>query len=265
MTVTKRAREASLEWVNISEMRVAEALISQRPLRPAWVDKLVADFELEEMGVPTVNHRDGFYFIIDGQHRVEALRRLGFGEDAIQCWAYSNMSEQEEAERFLTLNNNLIVDSFTKFKVSVNAGRQDESAVNKVLLSLGLTATTQATPGAVRAVGTLMRVYRRSGAETLESALRIVRDAYGDPGFLAEVIDGVAHVMGRHPDLEEDRVIDRLSKLTGGPSGLVQRGRVQRERHGGTFALGVAAATVEAINRGKGGRKLPTWYKEMVE
>lgn len=258
-------REARLEWVPIEKMRVAEAQIAQRAMNTAWVDKLVAGFNLEEMGTPTVNLRDGHYFIIDGQHRIEALRRLGFENDSVECWVYEGMSEQEEAERFLTLNAQLNVDVFSKFKIAVNAGRPDEVAVNETLLRLGLVATTMDVPGATRAVGTLMKVHHRSGGEVLEQALRMVRDAYGDPGLVAPVIDGIAHVVARHPELDEELAVERLSKMHAGSSGLVQRARIQRERHGGSLAHGVAAAAVEAINRGRGGHKLALWYREETE
>lgn len=258
-------REARLEWVPIEKMRVAEAQIAQRALNGNWVDKLVSGFNLEEMGTPTVNLRDGHYFIIDGQHRIEALRRLGFESDSVECWTYEGMTEEEESERFLTLNNQLAVDAFSKFKIAVNANRPDEVAVNAILLRLNLVATTMDVPGATRAVGTLMKVYRRAGGEVLEQALRIIRNAYGDLGLIAHVIDGIAHVAARHPELDEEITVTRLSKVHGGANGLIQRARIQRERHGGTLAHGVAAAAIEAVNRGRGGHKLALWYREETE
>lgn len=69
---TKITRQARLRWVPIAQMKVNP--LAQRELNQARVDKLAANFDPEQIGTPTVNHRDGAYYIIDGQHRIEALK-----------------------------------------------------------------------------------------------------------------------------------------------------------------------------------------------
>jgi ParB-like nuclease domain len=86
-------RSARLRWVPLAQMRVNP--LAQRDLRPARVSRLAAVFDLEQMGVPTVSHRGDWYYLIDGQHRIAALKQwLGTWQDQqVQCWAYEGLTE----------------------------------------------------------------------------------------------------------------------------------------------------------------------------
>jgi hypothetical protein len=111
-------------------------------------------------------------------------------------------------------------------------------------------------------VTTLRRVYARGGPAVLSRALRIIRDAYGEAGLEARVIDGIALLCQRYDgDLSEQRAVARLSAAHGGVSGLVSRAGQLRASTGSAPAQCVAAAAVEVINRGSGGRKLPGWWR----
>lgn len=255
---TRVQREAKLRWIPIAKMKVST--FGQRELNQARVDKLAAHFDLEQMGNPTVNLRDGTYWIIDGQHRVEALRQLHFDDYDLQCWVYEGLSEEEEAAQFLKLNDTLIVDAYAKFKVGVNAGLPDETEINRIVAAAGCVVTRDKLPGAIRAVGTLRRVYERSGAETLTATLRVILAAFGDAGLEAGVIDGIGYLLGRY-NVDEDHLITRLSNAHGGVNGLLNKAEILRRQTGNSRGQCVAAAAVETVNRGRGGSKLPDWWK----
>lgn len=253
-------REARLEWVPLARMRVNPQ--AQREMNAAWVAKLAADFDLEEMGNPTVNHRDAWFNIIDGQHRIAALKQwLGtaWNGQQVQCWTYENLSDEQEAEKFLRLQNRLGVLSFDAFRVAVNAGRPDESDIELIVRELGLTISR--TKNGISATGTLKRVYRRGGPAVLTRTLLIIRDAYGETGFEAGVIDGIGLFCQRYNgDVQKERVVERLAKTAGGMSGLITRGNLLRKTTGNSRAQCVAAAVTEIVNRGPG-KKLPSWWK----
>jgi len=110
--------------------------------------------------------------------------------------------------------------------------------------------------------------YPRSGGHAavavLSRALRIIRDACGEAGLEGPVIDGIGLLCQRYGgDLSEQRAIQRLSSAHGGVSGLISRAGQLRQSTGSATAQCVAAAAVEVINRGSGGRKLPgRWRNE---
>lgn len=257
----KVTRSARLKWVPIAEMKVNPQ--AQRELNKARVDRLAADFDLEQIGTPTVNWRDGHYYIIDGQHRIAALKEIGWGDQQIQCQTYENLSSEEEAETFLRLNDTLAVDAMSKFRNGVHAGRPVECDIDRVVRAQGLVISRDKIGGAIGAVGTVRRLYDRSGPATLGRTLRIIRDAYGDPGFEAAVIDGIGLLCQRHNgSLDDVTVIKKLGDAHGGVNGLLNRAEQLRRATGNQKAHCVAAATVEINNRGRGGKKLPSWWKD---
>jgi hypothetical protein len=253
-------RAARLGWVPLTAMRVNP--LAQRDLNTARVHRLAAAFDIEQMGTPTVSHRGGYFYLVDGQHRIEALKLwLGAWEDQqVQCWCYEGLTEAREAELFLQHNDTLTVSAYAKFKVAVQAGRDTEGDVDRIVRALGLRIAHGT--GGISAVATLRRVYTRGGPGVLSRALRIIRDAYGEAGLAGPVIDGIGLLCQRYDgQLPEQRAIARLASAHGGVSGLTGRAGQLRQSTGSTPAECVAAAAVEIINRGQGGSKLPTWWR----
>ena len=257
-------RQARLRWVPLAQLRVNP--LAQRDLNTARVAKLAAVFDPELMDAPTVNHRGDWYYLIDGQHRIAALKQWlsSWQDQQVQCWTYEGLTEAQEAEVFLKLNDVLAVPAFAKFQVSVQAGRPGEADVDRIVRALGLRIAPGRAGGGICAVATLRRVYARGGAAVLSKALRIIRDAYGEAGLDGPVIDGIGLLCQRYDgQLGEQRAVDRLAAAHGGVSGLRSRAGQLRQTTGTATAQCVAAAAVELINRGPGGTKLPSWWKAL--
>lgn len=257
-------REAKLRWVPIAKMRVNA--LAQRELNMARVDKIVSEMDLEQLGAPTVSERDGWFYIIDGQHRIAAYKKWageGWNGETFQCWTYSALSEEEEAEKFLKLNDTLSVRLFDEFRVAVQAGRETESDINRIVLAQGLRVSTEGVNGAIRAVGTLRRIYKRSGPGVLQRTLAILRDAYGDPGLEGVVLDGFGLLCGRYNGAIDDvSLITKLANARGGVSGLLGNAEVIRQKTGKPKSHCVASEAVRIYNAGRGGgKKLTPWWK----
>ena len=257
------ARAAHLQWVPLGKMRVSP--LAQREMKQFRVDQIAANMDIEQIGNPTVNERGGLFYIIDGQHRIEAYKEWigdGWEVQEFQCWTYRDLSEQEEAERFLKLNDTLTVTAFDKFKVGVQAERAVETDVDRIVRAAGLVVSKHGVPGAIGSVSTLRRVYLRSGPAVLARTLGIIRDAYGDPGLEAPVIDGVGLLCGRYNgELDVEKAVRQLANAHGGVNALLGRAEITRKQTGNPRNHCVAAAAVDLINRGKGGKKLPSWWK----
>lgn len=252
-------RDAKLEWVPLEQMKVSP--VAQRELRQERVDRLLAEFDLEKLGTLTVNWRDNSWWIIDGQHRAETLRQMGYADQSVECWTYRGLTVEEEAEKFLGLNDYLAVGVYPRYKVAVTAGRPVETDIDRIVRSLKLRVSLDKTQGAVRAVGTLRKVYMRGGPACLARTLAIIRDAYGDPGMEAMVIEGIALVCDRYNgDLPDERAVLALSQARGGVNGLLGRAENLRLQTGNAKGHCVAAAVVETVNRSPG-RKLATWWR----
>lgn len=258
----KIEREARLRWVPLADTQVNP--LAQRELNQARVDRMAADFDLEQIGTPTVNLRDGHYFIVDGQHRIAALIQMGWEDQQIQCWVYENLPSEIEAEMFLKLNDTLRVQAMPKFRAAVHAGRADECDIDRIVRANGMVISERAVSDRpnITAVGTLQRIYRRSDGETLGRTLRIVRDAFGESGMEAVTLDGIALLCQRYNgELDDQLAVDRLGATPAGVSGLLSSAERMRAKFGGQKAHSVAAAAVEQINKRRGGKKLDSWWK----
>ncbi len=257
-------RVSHMQWVPIGLMRVAPQC--QRPLNLTWVKTLVAEFDLEQLGHPVLNKRAEFFYLIDGQHRIEALKEIGYGDQQIQCEVYDGLSEAEEAEMFLRRNSKLTITALAKFKVGVKAGRPAEVAINNIVTTLGLkVANDKSTIGSISAVSTLMRVFTRDGSPNLHRSLTIIRDAYGQTGFEARIIDGIGMLCHRYNgDLNDKFAVEKLASVIGGINGLTNQANVLERTTGSTAAQCIAAAAVEIYNKQRGGKKppkkLPNWW-----
>lgn len=255
-------RRSHLEWVPIAEMRVPPT--GQREFRPPAMSRIARDFDPDKLGYPLVNRRDGVYWIIDGQHRVAALKAMGWGDQQVQCEVFRDLTDAEAAEAFLGRQNRTNVRSLDEFRVAVEAERPRECDIDRVVRAQGLRiAAHRSTEGAVSCVSVLGRLYDRGGAAQLGRALRVTRDAFGTPGMGASVIEGVGLVCIRYQaNLDEAAAAAKLGGRMGGVNDLLNRAGVLRKQTGRPVAHCVAAAVVDILNSGKGGRKLTDWWHE---
>ncbi len=260
-----KQRRTAMKEVQLGKMVVLE--IAQRRRDNSWVDYLLNDFDLDQIGFPILSERGGRFFIIDGQHRIEALKHwLGEGWETqkIACKVYQDLTEKDEAELFLRYNDIRQVRIYDKFNVGVTARRPEEVEIKKVVEAQGLHISASKTAGGIGCVGTLRKSFKRGGSENLGRSLRIIRDAYGETGFEASVIDGVGHLCVRYNGtLDEEYAKQRLGAARGGMNGLLNRAHEIKLKTGNAMGLCVAAAAVGIINAGRGGgKKLPSWWEE---
>lgn len=257
----KLDRSARLRWVRLADMKVSP-IVQREKLDDARVERIARDFDPDKFDAPKCNLRDGTYWIIDGWHRTEAAR-IALGPDqAVQSWVRENLSDEEAAEWSIGLNDYRRWSAFDSYRIAVVAGREVETDVDRIVRACGLMVTRDKGSGAVRAVGTLVKVYKRNGARTLSRTLGIIRDAYGDAGLEAPVIDGVAHLCARYNgELDNAVTVRKLADAHGGVNGLLNKAESLRRSTGNHKAVCVAAAAVEIVKVGKDGKRLPSWWK----
>lgn len=250
-------RNSRLQWHRVSTLRVSTN--AQRKYREAHAQKIANKFDPDKIGIPVVSIRDGHAWVIDGQHRVAALKLIGYGDQQIQCDTYTGLTERDEAEMFDGRNDQKAVLPYDRFMVRITAHRQRECDIARTVAANNLELGHG--DGKIGCVTALGKVYDLAGPERLGKALRILRDSWGAPAMSAQLIEGMGFVVHRYNgDLDEETAIQRLSTLQGGAVAVMQKAQLIRRQVGRPLAQCVAAATVDAINRGKGGKKLPIWW-----
>ena len=146
----------------------------QRILNMKNVAGIVKNFDPAKLGVLVVSHReDGTYAVLDGQHRLTALRRLGY--DAANCIVLEGMTIQQEADYFRRQNENKqslrINDTFN---ASLWAEDAESLRIKELMDKYGFRHGKSGQPMCICAIGALQHILRRFGDRTLELTLACI-------------------------------------------------------------------------------------------
>src|SRR5262245_7247615 len=132
---TKNQLKAPVDVRVVMLKAMSVSPVVQRELKHARVDHLLENFNLADFGMPGVSLRNGHYYIIDGQHRVAAYKAWSrtWEKEGVMCIVHEGLTESQEADMFLRLNDVLLVGSFDKYHKSLTAKRTVETTVQKIL------------------------------------------------------------------------------------------------------------------------------------
>jgi len=254
--------------VPIAQMRVPTALVTQREFRKAKGEHIAAHYDPSKVGFLIVNHREGLYWVLDGQHRLYAMRQNGMDSESIDCEVYDDLTDAEMADMFIGRNDRTPVDPYDKFHVSCTAGYTRENDIRRIVEANGQKISRQRDEG-ISTVGALTNVYDRAGAVVLGQVIRTINLGFGgDPiAFDRSIVEGLGLVYNRFNGKTNEKALgQRLGGLKQGARELLRKAEAVRERTGNQKKHCVAAVIVETYNKGEGPTnsksRLPSWWKE---
>lgn len=204
-------------WLPIEAIKVDARY--QRKINRVRTKAIVDEFKWIRFGVLHVNKRDGFYWAMDGSHRLEAARRLGHRK--VPCLIYQ-VPYAEEAQLFYFFNvNRGPVPGVDVFRDRLQWQEANAVEIAQVVNAHGFTLSLRdgkgshgGNPYEINAVGALERIFKYGGSERLGVCLRILKAAHqGDPAYLAgQLIGGLARFVEVYDGkFREDRLIHQLS------------------------------------------------------
>ena len=223
-----------------------------------------------KLGFPIVNWREGIYWLLDGQHRVAALKQWdpSIEMTSLDCEVYENLTDAEMADIFIGRDARKQIPPFDKFLVSCTAGYPRENTIRRSVESNGQKISRDHREG-ISTVGALGKVYDLSGDVVLGQVIRTINLGFGgDPlGFDRSVIEGLGLVYNRFNGRTNEKTMGhRLSELRHGARELLRKAEALRERTGNQKKHCVAAVIVDIYNKGEGSTnskgRLPAWWKE---
>lgn len=206
--------ELELKKIPLDSIKFAEY---QRDVKLSKVNKIVKNFVPDILGVGLVSFRDGKFWGVDTQHRIEALKKLGYKE--ILCQVLTGLTYEQECYRFVLLNTGrtqltanqifhgrveekdreslALVAMFKKYRFDYNKnnGTKDDNLI-----------------GAVSKFVKMQKVY---GIDRVEKVLRILRNAwYGDKNSLSSaIITGLSTFLEENPTADEMILTKALEKV----------------------------------------------------
>lgn len=248
--------EYSIEMLPVGKLDI-DLTVQRDGLRANVVQGIVSSFNPLALGIGTVSDRGhGFYVVLDGAHRVEALRRLTDNEGHFQCRVLTGLSEEEEARIFLDLNSGTQPTPYEKFRVGVKGNKEALVEINEIVHAYGLTVGNQPGRGVINAIAQLGRIHKMRFQHELEEGvnydprvsvlsitLKVITKAWGAEAAALQstTLDGLSKLLERNFErLDLDRLVSNLSRTKGGPAGLVLRARQYAQLR--TIKVGVAMA-----------------------
>lgn len=198
----------------------------QRDIADKKVNAIMRNYNPKAIGVITLSIRqNGSLYIIDGSHRVEALKKMNLGEFDVNSIVYFDLSVKDEAELFVLLNDNRTKPKRSDLhKAATTSGDKFSVDIDAMLSRNGLVVGNTPADGVVRAIGTLHKVGAKIGIEKLEIAVQILKDAYGihSSSFQSELLTAVSMILVRCKNVDNMRLSDVLKQL-GNPSFIISK------------------------------------------
>jgi len=197
----------------------------QRDLVDAKVNAIVKNYNPKALGVVILSIREnGDLFIIDGAHRIAAMKKMGLGNDDVNSIVYFNLTLAQEAELFVLLNENRTKPKRSALHNAAQAGDSSSMEIEDVLANLSLKVGDKPGTGIVRAIGMLHKVNEKIGKVNLEKVLRILRDAFGNhsSAFQSEFVMAMSMIVVKYKSFDEARMVKTLSAL-GDPTYLINK------------------------------------------
>ena len=239
----------------------------QRPVLDRVVDKLVREWDPRLLTPLVVSYRDGRYNLVDGQHRVCAMRKKNGGKDVTAlCRVYHGLTYEQEAELYYKLDRakgHLRLAHATKALVESGADAEIIE-IKRLLEDAGFVWALDKPTGEafeVEATRAVINAYRLLGGAAFSRMLELTARTWH--GALSSVkasfLSGMALFLKTYEtELDDDVFIKRLSAVD--PEEILRRGKAD-------FSTNKAALRFARVILGKynsqqrGGRKLPYRFK----
>ena len=107
---------------SIHTNRLTSGLPYQRPVNPKEVERLIREWDERLLDPVTVSFRDGRFYVVDGQHRISAMRKMNGGRGVmVDCKVYDGLTYEQEADLCYKLDK---AKKRLSLSQSTNAGRR---------------------------------------------------------------------------------------------------------------------------------------------
>lgn len=223
MTSNQLDTNHRFQWVLIADLEMTCPQWG-RPLRPGDVRSIAAALDPDKLGVIAVWYRPdlhlghGRYVVIDGQHRLAAMRLVGWDDQRAPCLLYEGLTMETAAELSLGLQERRNLHPLDRHRAAATAHDRGAVEIDKVLAFLGLRLcySVQADQRrATAAIGTIGKIWERMDSVGLERVLWICREAWDGTaaGLGAKIMKLAAYLLAAHDgDIDDQRMAEVLAK-----------------------------------------------------
>lgn len=256
------SRENKSDMMSLPVHKLKVVYTAQRALTQS-AEKIVKNFKINLFMPIVVSERDGIYYVIDGQNRLYAARKL-FGEDYLmECKVIHGLSQPEESNLFVELNSSSKPLQYAdKAKGLYYANDESITTLYSICanhgVELGIEDDKRATAdGRITAVKALTDTYNKIGVKLTERLIRLLNDTWDGKAeaFRQEMIKAVGVILSLYSkDLDDNKFIKKLSKIN--PAELIRMAKNDRITNAKTEAKIARIIVNNYYNKGKGATPL---------
>lgn len=213
------------QWIDIKELKIDED--TQRGIMASQVEKIINEFNPSSFGRITVSKRKDGYYVVNGQHRIMACRKIGIKQ--APCIVIRNENDTEtgmkkqDAIQFLEINqNSQAVRAIDKYRIGVSAQLPDWLRVKNVIEENGLRAGTT-----LNSINCLACIYRYINSSTnntvikqkqkqMSKAIRILKETVGVPRITHVSLQAICIIVREYIDTDittMEKVIAKFNKI----------------------------------------------------
>lgn len=238
----------------------------QRPVNPREVDRLIREWDERLLEPVIVSFRDGKFNVVDGQHRISAMRRMnGGGGIMVNCKVYGGLTYEQEAALCYKLDKAKKRLSLSQATNALAESGEDAEVteIRQLVENCGFVwalGKSRGKTGEIVTTRALVNAYRLLGGAAFARMMNLLWDAWeGDPRSLtASILSGMALFVKTYETEMSDRTFaTKLSQVD--PDEINRRGRADFSTN--SVALRYARVILEKYNGQRGGKKLPYRFK----
>jgi len=228
----------------------------QRPTEDSRVDSIVQNFDEAKLGTLTVSKRDGRIFAIDGQHRLAALRILGYTHAV--CEVLTGLTYEDEADYFRKQGDDKkALRPLDLFKAGLIANDAKCLAIEEIVRSnsfrIGFAQNDFSQIGAIQALFAIVNDY---GYEILDDTLSFIANTWFQmtKATRGECLLGVAEFLNRYGNTIEPADLDEQLSNRFLPAWYEYRDVVGRAQQSKKARNAFCRVLVKHFNKGLGSK-----------
>jgi hypothetical protein len=189
----------------------------QRPVQEQRVERIIRDFDPKLLGTLELSARkNGTFAVIDGQHRYEAVKKLG--RKTIPALVHGGLTVKQEADLFARTNmGRKPLTPIQRFRAQVFSGDPDAVALSNLITANGFKvdfAETSQALGVIRGIVTLENALKQHGQEHVNLLLDVVRDLWFGESAATDnnLLRGMSHFLVAYGDRFDETHRERLRR-----------------------------------------------------
>lgn len=151
------------QWIRADTIRIDPTY--QRNVRLDHVERIMAQFNPNGLGILQVSRRIDGDYALDGQHRLVAITGKGLGHMEVKCEVYEGLTQEQEEELFVLFNHGqLPLTALHTFTVRARNEDLDAQLIAEACARYGVSVVSQGRrlgAGEVSAIAVLEEIQRQ--------------------------------------------------------------------------------------------------------